>query len=221
VVYGDVDPWSDSFPGRFIPQLLDMITAAWDKFPPPQPTELEVNITRRFRKTVRQERDVRGLPVRLERECWLDDEETAEAVGRLDLRVSHGIREEVYLAFECKRLNVRWDGKRDSLASEYVDDGMMRFVSGQYAPGGAAGGMIGYVLDGDVPHAVRCVDRRVIESHEKLRMAPPGGLRTSGIRPDSDACRESEHGLDSGPFLIHHLFLAVPAAPPVGLPTGD
>ena len=54
-----------------------------------------------------------------------------------------------HIAYECKRLNVRGaDGARRSQARGYVRDGMMRFVTGDYASGLPVGCMLGYVMDG-------------------------------------------------------------------------
>lgn len=58
-----------------------------------------------------------------------------------------------YLAYECKRLNVKRDGRRRSLATQYVMEGLHRFITEQYAEGLPVGCMLGYVLDGDVPFA--------------------------------------------------------------------
>ena len=67
---------------------------------------------------------------------------------------------EVYLAYECKRLNVPTATGRRHLVSEYVEDGVRRFVSGQYASHLPFSCMLGYVIDGDVADA----DRRVRNS---------------------------------------------------------
>ena len=58
-----------------------------------------------------------------------------------------------YLAYECKKLNVQYQGVRRSQAGRYVDDGMMRFVTGKYAKGLPVACMIGYVMDGDLSFA--------------------------------------------------------------------
>lgn len=57
------------------------------------------------------------------------------------------------MAYECKRLNVINGGSRSSLATLYVTQGMMRFLTEQYAEQLPVGCMLGYVLDGDVPFA--------------------------------------------------------------------
>ena len=59
-----------------------------------------------------------------------------------------------YIAYECKKLNVRRaDGRRRSEAGTYIEDGMMRFVTGDYARDLPVGCMLGYVMDGDLSWA--------------------------------------------------------------------
>ena len=70
---------------------------------------------------------------------------------------------DVYLAYECKRLNVvREDGKR-SLAREYVMDGLSRFITRQYAENLPVGCMLGYVVDGDLKSAASSVRAKIVE----------------------------------------------------------
>ncbi len=61
-------------------------------------------------------------------------------------------------------------GSRSSLATVYVTQGMMRFLTEQYAEQLPMGCMLGYVLDGDVPFAnsrIVCA----IGSHVPLALA--------------------------------------------------
>lgn len=75
--------------------------------------------------------------------------------------IAEGYGRNIYLAYECKRLNVRGaDGARRSQAGDYVGkNGMMRFIEGKYARYLPVGCMLGYVMDGDLPWAyTRIVD---------------------------------------------------------------
>ena len=58
-----------------------------------------------------------------------------------------------YLAYECKRLNVPRKGGKRSLATEYVKEGLLRFVTEKYAADLPVGCMLGYVLDGNAATA--------------------------------------------------------------------
>jgi hypothetical protein len=97
----------------------------------------------------------------------------------------------VYFAFECKRLNVIANGTRRTLAAEYVAQGMMRFVAGQYASSVHNGGMIGYVLDGKGDEAITSVDQSVQRRHTDLQMTASAGLEQSSINPNNRLMRES------------------------------
>ena len=75
-----------------------------------------------------------------------------------------------YLAYECKKLNVRRKGARRSQAGSYVADGMMRFVTGQYAAGLPVACMIGYVMDGDVAFAYARIKATIGQNRSALRL---------------------------------------------------
>src|SRR3546814_11055823 len=54
-----------------------------------------------------------------------------------------GDDDDVYLAYEFKRLNVPYRAGVANLCGAYVDDGLMRFVTGQYSNGLPMAMMIG------------------------------------------------------------------------------
>ncbi|NYG47933.1 hypothetical protein GGD67_005416 [Bradyrhizobium sp. IAR9] len=80
--------------------------------------------------------------------------------SKIDFVLTIGDDEDVYLACECKRLNVPYKKKTRALAHEYVRDGLTRFVTGQYSNGLPLAMMIGYVMDA-----------QVIFAHERLKKA--------------------------------------------------
>ena len=65
--------------------------------------------------------------------AWKADREAD--TGRLDIVFKHGYREDVYFSLECKRLNVQFPSGFQSLASDYVDDGLQRYIKEKYAKG--------------------------------------------------------------------------------------
>jgi hypothetical protein len=157
---------------------------------------------------------LRVLPVRIEREPAEDHPVTGEELGRIDIKFVPAVsaREEVYFAFECKRLNVAENGTRRTLAPEYVTEGMMRFVTGQYASSVGDGGMIGYVLDGQCDDAIQLVEQNISSRAAELRMTPPAGLAASSLRPKNGLIRETRHDVkQSRRFKLHHVFLGSPA----------
>lgn len=206
---GQLDPWGDTFPEALIPEILRMILSAWQGFEKPLPNAHEVPTTRRFRVALIQEKGLRRLPVRIEREVPEDDLETSEERGRIDLKLSAAgsAREDVYLSFECKRLNVKTDGRLRPLARAYTIDGMMRFVEARYASGQSHAGMIGYVMDGRVEHASRRVEAAIVRDREVLRLSSEG-LVPSLMLAGEEVIRETRHRLDAGSLALHHVFLA-------------
>jgi hypothetical protein len=80
--------------------------------------------------------------------------------SKIDFVLTIGDDEDVYLACECKRLNVPYKTKTRVLAHEYVRDGLTRFVTGQYSNGLPLAMMIGYVMDA-----------KVAVAHDRLKKA--------------------------------------------------
>jgi hypothetical protein len=208
-VVGDPGMWSDTFPDYLIPHILDLVTETWTSFEKPTPAEHEVPITRRLRRALKQAKDYQRLPVRIERESAEDDPVTGEELGRIDLKFLPAVSalEEVYFAFECKRLNVLENGKRRTLAPAYVIEGMMRFVTGQYASIMQHGGMIGYVFDGRCNDAIRLVKSNIRKRYDALQLDVDSLLVQSRLRPNNPMIRETAHR-SSRSFLLHHIFLS-------------
>ena len=106
----------------------------------------------------------------------------AVSKGQIDIAVFVTSGREVYLAYECKRLNViRSDGRR-TLATEYVVQGVMRFITEQYSENLPVGCMLGYVMDGDLSFAHEKIEAAMMaKEHElgcqrPLEMESPIGL---------------------------------------------
>lgn len=207
---GDADMWAPLFPDGLVTDIIALVMDGWQGFPKPRRDEREPRITGRFREHLRKEKGLRMLPFTIWPESSETDPDTGEETGRLDLRFLRGWREDVYFAIECKRLNVmNTKGSRSSLAGPYVEEGMMRFVSGKYARGLDKGGMLGYVMDGQVGDAIKFVDRAVRRRRPALFMRGRDGLSTSSVRECDTHVKETRHELSSREFVIHHLFVAV------------
>lgn len=77
-----------------------------------------------------------------------------------------------YLAAEAKKLR----GKGDSLAGDYVEDGVMRFVTARYGLGHDYGIMMGYVVVPSLSIAICRVQEamsiRKTKTHERLALSP-------------------------------------------------
>jgi hypothetical protein len=102
--------------------------------------------------------------------------------GKIDIAVLLDQERERYLAYECKRLNVINNG-RASLAARYVNDGMMRFLTEQYAEGLPVGCMLGYVMDGDLAFALTQINAAVAAQKTPLGLTatPTSGQPIMGI----------------------------------------
>lgn len=149
------------------------------------------------------------LDVHMQPEIPDSDPDSDYPAGRIDILVSCGRGAEVYFAIEAKRLRVR--SSKDTLISGsdgYVTDGMMRFVTGQYAPYMKAGAMLGYVFDGKINEARSSIDKTVQSKAAELKLKAPKKLTQSNILQDTQVDKTS-HDLDRGSFIVYHIFLSV------------
>ena len=144
----------------------------------------------------------------ISREVPEDNLQTGHELGRIDLFFTHGNREDVYFSFECKRLNVILNGRRKILATEYVKAGMMRYVTSQYAASLLHGGMIGYILDGDLRTAIIRINEEIKKHCKELKVNSPEKLCKSSIRPNDQQAMETKHQIELQQFIIHHVFLS-------------
>jgi len=208
-VLGASTEWVDLI-DSMLPEILSLVLTSWGETPSPAPNEKEDNITIALCRTLMQNRTARGLPFQVRTQVIELDPMPGEDLGRLDIAFIPLVpREDIYFCLESKRLNVMKGGKLRAYASEYVRFGMERFVTGQYSKMVRHGGMIGYVLDGQVPNAMSNVEANIRERHKELCMSPPGAFQASAVTDDSRA-RETHHqrAHETGPFRIQHLFVA-------------
>ena len=132
--------------------------------------------------------------------------------GRIDILFSYigTPQEEVYFAFECKRLRIPYESGLDTNNSNYVgDQGMVCFVTGKYSESGKNGGMIGYVMDGKTEKAIWSLGKLIKSKRAVLKLAKETDLERSSVMADSENIRETRHVLSTRRFTIHHVFLAV------------
>jgi hypothetical protein len=79
--------------------------------------------------------------------------------GKIDFVLCIGDDEDVYLACECKRLNVPYKTRTRGFVGEYVNAGLMRFTTGQYSNGLPLAMMLGYVMDARTEQACHRIKR--------------------------------------------------------------
>ena len=112
-------------------------------------------------------------------------------------------REDPSLMVEAKRLR----GAGPSLAGDYVDEGVMRFVEGSYGRGHDYGIMMGYVLVAPVPIAISRVsaamDQRGCRTQQLSAFARNGSLCTY---PDTHhSCHLQK--ATTQPITLVHIFV--------------
>jgi hypothetical protein len=209
-----------------IPEILTLVIATWEEMPLPASNALEDPISTAFCERLRAGRNRCDLPFDIWTQLVELEPSAGQDQGRMDIVFKPMVpREYIYFCLECKRLNVQTDAGVRPYASEYVRFGMLRFVTGRYASVVHNGGMLAYVLNGDVQAGVAAVEGNIQGRVTELGMDSPGQFQASTILPNDDRVRETRHRRlhISDPFVIHHLFMrgdpttttrvAMPAAP--------
>jgi hypothetical protein len=129
-----------------------------------------------------------------------------EQARRIDIRLFHPWINyaSVYFAWECKRVgDKRVDRKYAGLISEYITEGIQRFLDGEYAAGLDDAGMLGYVLAGEVSNIVRDINGsmqhprrdRLLSPSEQIEPGPAIGTFTDAYQSHHESIR------------LYHLFL--------------
>lgn len=209
---GNTGSWKkDLFPDALIPDILELVVETWKIFKKPNRLDHEVPISREFVKKLQAEKNRQGdLPFKIRPELVVYGDED----GRIDICFDYigTPREDVYFAFECKRLRIPYPSpsRLATNNSDYVgDQGMMCFVTGKYGGSVANGGMIGYVMDGKVSPAIISVGKLIKSKQAVLKLSMNMGLESSSLLPKLKNIKETKHSLGKKKFTIHHVFLAV------------
>jgi hypothetical protein len=194
-----------------IPDILKLVISTWEGMPPLASDALEDPTTEELCRHLRKNKNSSSLPFRIYTQLVELDPAANEEQGRMDIvfcpMVPH---ESIYFCLECKRLNVVYKKSVRAYAAEYVLYGMMRFVRGQYSAEVCHGGMLGYVLNGNLSRAIKNVHGAIKTNHRDLGMEAPGEMRPSSILPDNSRMRETHHTRRhrSDLFQIHHIFVS-------------
>lgn len=208
-VIGSPEHWVDFIESQ-VPDILSAVTESWEQMAAPAPQASEDQITEALCRVIKRHRTARELPLQVHVQSVELDPVNVHDIGRMDIAFYPPTnREDIYFCLEAKRLNVVKDGIVRTYASEYVRFGMMRFITGQYGKLARSGGMIGYVVDGRVMHAIANVMQNIRNQHVDLGMTPPGELLISTILTADPRARETYHTRQHDPaqFRIHHLFM--------------
>ena len=112
-------------------------------------------------------------------------------------------REDPSLLVEAKRLR----GAGASLAGDYVDEGVMRFVEGSYGRGHDYGVMMGYVMVAPITKAISSVkvamDLRKDNTHQLSEFAPDNSLCADANTHHSSHSQQ----ITTQPITLVHIFV--------------
>jgi hypothetical protein len=200
------------FPTGFGGEVMLLILETWQAFSLHHEVRHETRITAVFRRALIDAyvRDGRSWFITLEDPITEPDFGTE--LGRNDLRFyppnHHG--QTVFFTVEFKRLRVTTPSGFKHLADKYVDEGVLRFVNGQYSAGLPCGGMVGYVLDNNTSKALASIMSEMKSKATSLRIC-----RTKGIRLPSanfsgyEWSTDTFHDRADGVLEICHLLVGV------------
>lgn len=209
---GEAITFTQLFPAHHISVILLSLLQAGTTLRKKADNEREDLLTNRLYKELVKTPKFRDGPldIRLQPEILSPDSDKDTPGGKIDLLVSCGLGYEVYFSIEAKRLRVCATGTHVTFygSPEYVKDGMMRFVTGQYAPKMRAGAMLGYVFDSKIEKARSSIDKCVRNRTKVLKMKPPSGLIKSSILAEMQI-DETRHDLIERHFIIYHVLMAV------------
>lgn len=214
MVVGDPSYWAAHFTSIDDRLLLRMV-AVWPRCVAALPADpIEDVITTNLAHLLGKDAEARKLFHWLEYQFepfGFTPEGLAFSKGKIDMAVLLDQERERYLAYECKRLNVSYNGSRQSLATDYVKDGVLRFITEQYAEGLPVGCMLGYVLDGDTQFALSRVHSAIETNKSRLGLA---GAPNAGVAIESVERFFTNHlrPATKHEIQVRHAFLPFPAA---------
>lgn len=128
--------------------------------------------------------------------------ESVNGKGYIDMALVMDGDRNKYVAFECKRLNVVYPTGRQSLATDYVNEGLRRYIDEQYSKSLPFACMLGYVMDGDLEYALTKVTKSIKSIMGKSAVNPHQIENISRF--------ESFHQRTGGSMIrVAHSFLSV------------
>jgi hypothetical protein len=196
-----------------VPDILTLVITSWESLPAPAANELENSITNRLCARMQNAPDRETFAFHIQPQDVILESNSGEELGRTDIAFKPFVpSDKIYFCLECKRLNVRTPNAERPRTnfSEYVRNGMLRFISGQYAGAVRHGGMLAFVLDADLKAAMEGVRGNIQAAQADLGMTSPADFSPSSIKPTDSRIKETNHlrAHNSEPFTIHHLFMA-------------
>lgn len=214
-VVGNAEQWHDLL-ASLVPDIVKLINEAWATMPPIPPDAKEDPVSEALCRRLRAMRTLSDLPLQVHTQLVELDSEADVDQGRIDIVFVPLIAtESIYFALECKRINVlQADGSIRRYFSEYVVHGLTRFVSGQYSSSVCHGGMLAFVLDGDVDAALTGVVSNIVDKRDVLGLKD-AEIQHSRFAPSNDNMRETNHERSSpmNDVLVQHFFMTTASSP--------
>ena len=209
-VYGNAAHWHDLL-DSLVPDIVELILAAWQTMPHIPPDSKEDPVSLELCRQLRAQRALSELPLTVHTQTVELNDDAEVDDGRIDLTFHPLVpSEKIYFALECKRVNVlQWNGEVRRYFAEYVTHGLTRFVTRQYSRAVRHGGMLAFVLDGDVKTAIDGVLRMVIAKTNEISLCDVE-IGPSRFAPKNELMRETIHSrsVEAGNVLVQHFFLA-------------
>jgi len=203
------------FPDGFVPEILELLLATWKKLKLRCDVQLEPRITNLFSQAIEEEYTRQGKAWYVHPEIKESDPQTGKEISRTDIRFYHRDipGQKLYFVLEAKRLHVKSENSTHLGYTEYIGaDGMMCFITGKYSRTAPFGGMIGYVMDGELDQAAKGIADAIQTRAAELRLADNTQYQASPLMPCHPWNGETYHRRKSGLFAMYHLLFSVPLA---------
>lgn len=199
------------FPVGFAGEVMLHIVETWAAFSMQREVRHETRITALFRDALIEAYVAAGRNWFIALEDPVTDPDFGTELGRNDLRFypqSH-YGQTIFFTIECKRLRVKGTSGLSHRADKYVDEGLQRFVDGRYSAGLPCGGMVGYVMDGDVAEGFATVRAAIEAKATELRVSAEGVCVPSSAVANYEWSADTHHACQTGEFAVHHVLVAV------------
>ena len=210
MLLGDSRVWLSAFQ-NYEQQAIDCITTAWPQvLEGINSTSIENEITRTLCFWLRKDRRLRDIGVLIPFHYLLElnANKIADAPSEIDFSIQIGDDPDHYLAFECKRINVEFPSGKKSLIYEYIEEGLMRFITLKYAPKVPLACMLGYVSDGDLISASTKLEKGLLKHSTKTKQN--GALTSLSNSSSLSTTCCSHHQRNDGRFIeIRHTLLGI------------
>jgi hypothetical protein len=128
--------------------------------------------------------------------------------GFIDFKMFYGWgTQEDYFGIECKRISST--GKDRNLATEYIKNGIMRFITGIYSPGHDFAAMVGFIIDGKLTDCIDLVRERLTKYCQEACVEEDWGIEHDfGLQKDLYRTVHRQQG-QSALLRLLHLFLVI------------